>query len=359
MTLKSRIRHELDKVHGATTTARLVLETIRACLRYRVTGLASEAAFFMLLSLPPLVLALFGGVGYLGELAGRATVDEVTEAIRVYAAQFLTTESISKVLLPTVHDVFRSGRFELVSVGFLLALWSGSRALNVFVDTISIMYGQSGVRGIVRTRALSFSLYVTAMLFGVVIFPLVLVGPTLIDRWLPEGVHFLGALYWPVVAGGTVAALTTLFHVATPHRARWWRDVPGAVLALLIWVLASFVVRGAVGVSLGGTSIYGPLSAPIVVLIWLYALAIAVLIGAGLNAATRVLWPVVTYTGATGRLVEWAKSEVERRRSGLVGAAAGDDEDGVIGDLMAQEQQFIDRSWDSEIDAVDGRRAAS
>ena len=83
--------------------------------------------------------------------------------------------------LPTVAEVFAGGRFDLVSLGFLLALWSGSRALNVFVDTIAIMYGQSGVRGIVRTRALSFSLYLPALVFGVVIIPLVLVGPTLID----------------------------------------------------------------------------------------------------------------------------------------------------------------------------------
>ena len=111
MTVKARIRRELDKVHGATTTARLVLETTRACLRYRVTGLASEAAFFMLLSLPPLVLALFGGVGYIGQLVGRTTVDQVTASIREYAAQFLTQESITEVLLPTVDDVFRGGRF--------------------------------------------------------------------------------------------------------------------------------------------------------------------------------------------------------------------------------------------------------
>ena len=61
--------------------------------------------------------------------------------------------------MPTVDDVLGTGRFDLISVGFLLSLWSGSRALNVFVDTISIMYGQSGVRGIVRTRVLSFTLY--------------------------------------------------------------------------------------------------------------------------------------------------------------------------------------------------------
>ena len=44
----------------------------------------------------------------------------------------------------------------------VIALWSGSRALNVFIDTISIMYGLGGKRGIIRTRILSFTLYVAA-----------------------------------------------------------------------------------------------------------------------------------------------------------------------------------------------------
>ncbi len=341
MTIKAQIVSELDKVQGATTTARVVLETIRACLRYRVTGLASEAAFFMLLSLPPLVLGLFGGVGYVGEWLGTGAVAQVTVSIREYAAQFLTEDSITQVLVPTVNDVFHGGRFDLVSIGFLLALWSGSRALNVFVDTISIMYGQSGVRGIVRTRALSFSLYLIALVFGVLIIPLVLIGPTVIDGWLPEPVRFLGLLYWPVVVIATVAALTTLFHIATPQRASWWRDAPGAVVALVIWVLASFVVRGSIAASLDGTSIYGPLSAPIVILIWLYALAIAVLIGAGLNSATRVLWPVEARVSSSARLVAWARQEVERRRTPM---DYGQDP-ALDAELLAQDQQYIDGTW--------------
>ena len=73
------------------------------------------------------------------------------------------------------------------------------------------------------------------------------------------------------------------------------RNVPGAALALVIWIGASVVLRWFLGESVGprSTSIYGPLAAPIVVLIWLYFLAIAVLIGAALNAATRALWPAV------------------------------------------------------------------
>ena len=59
----------------------------------------------------------------------------------------------------------------------------------------------------------------------------------------------------------------------------------------MIWMVASAVLRVAVAQSVGGTSIYGPLSAPIVVLIWLYLLAIAVLIGAALNATLDTIWP--------------------------------------------------------------------
>lgn len=142
-----------------------------------------------------------------------------------------------------------------------------------------------------RTRALSFTLYLLSLLLGVVVIPLVLIGPTWLGQILPAQVDFLRWLYWPVVTVLAVMSLTTLFHVSTPRRSPWLRDLPGAALTLVMWALASFFVRVTIAKSLNGTSIYGPLSAPIVLLIWLYALAIAVLIGAAFNAAIRNLWP--------------------------------------------------------------------
>lgn len=311
MEVKRRVRGALVHVPAAMTTARLTLETVRACLRYRVTGLASEAAFFMLLSLPPLVLGLFGGVGYVGSLLGPDTVQRVVEAVSTYAARFLSQETLDQLLLPTVDEVLRTGRADLISVGFLLSLWSGSRALNVFVDTISIMYGQSGVRGIIRTRALSLSLYSVGVVVAVIIMPLVLLGPEIIGGWLPEQFEVVMIAYWPLVLVLTIATLTTIYHIATPRRAPWWRNLPGAVLAFAIWIVASIVVRISIEASLGGASIYGPLSTPIVLLIWLYVLAIAILIGAGLNAATRVLWPATLHEGTGRRILAWAKDGAE------------------------------------------------
>ncbi len=285
------LRRRLAGVRGATPAARVVLWTIRVCLRYRVTGLAAEAGFFPLLSLPPFVLGVFGAVGYVGTLVGHDAVASLTTAVTEYAGHVFAEDAVAKVVVPTVDDVFARGRLDLLSVGFLLALWSGSRALNVFLDTISIMYGQSGKRGIIRTRALSFSLYVAGLLAAAVVVPLVVIGPSLLGSWLPERLTGILALYWPLVGLGGVAGLAALFHVATPERFRWRRELPGAALTLVIWLLASVVLRAVISASVGGTSIYGPLSAPIVILIWLYALAIAVLIGAGFNAATRIVWP--------------------------------------------------------------------
>ena len=161
---------------------RLTRETVKICMRYRVTGLASEAGFFALLSLPPLILGLFGGVGYVGRAVGRDNVQALQEKITDLASKVLTSSTVASAITPTLNDVFKNGRADLISIGFLLSLWSGSRVLNVFVDTISIMYGQSGVRGIVRTRVLSFSLYVASLVVGVVIFPLVILGPAAARR---------------------------------------------------------------------------------------------------------------------------------------------------------------------------------
>lgn len=278
-------------VNPRTVLWRLTKETTAVCFRYRVTGLAAEAGFFALLSLPPLILGLVGSIAYVGRWVGEDVVREVQQRIVDGSREVFTANIVNEVIEKTLRDVFAGDRFDLISLGFLIALWSGSRALNVFIDTCSIMYGLGGLRGIVRTRVLSFTLYLAALLVGIVVIPLVLAGPTLLGALLPDQVNFLDSLYWPVATLLTVVSLTSLFHICVPVRTPWWRDLPGAVLTLGIWYLGSFGVRWIISVSVGGASIYGPLATPIVLLILLYVLSIAVLIGAALNAAVEKEWP--------------------------------------------------------------------
>ena len=181
------------------TSWRIVVSTVGSSMRYRVTGLAAEAAFFTVLSVPPLIFALAGAIGYVTESFSPDQVEHVRNAIVDLAARFLTDSAVDKVIQPTIDDVLKGGRFDVISVGFVLALWSGSRAMHVFVDTITIMHGLSGHRGIVKTRAMSFSLYLLAIVTGVIALPLAVAGPRLIHRWLPDSADFLVSFYWPAV----------------------------------------------------------------------------------------------------------------------------------------------------------------
>jgi membrane protein len=328
-------------LRGIVVLARLAVRTFRVCMRYRVTGLAAEAGFFALLSMPPLMLGLVASIGFLGRWLGNDMVDHLRRRTAQLAGTFLTQDVVQSVLLQTFDEVVHSGRFEIVSIGFLLALWSGSRALNVYVDTVSIMYGLGGRRGIVRTRILSFSLYVAALLVGIVVIPLVLLGPGLLSQvlsqWVPAGLSlsWLRWLYWPVVVGFTVLGLTTLYHLATPVRTPWRRDLPGAALGLVLWVLASFVLRVVIEASVGGASIYGPLATPIVVLIWLYVLAISVLIGAALNAAIDQVYPNPARVAARKRPLAHRSRPMTPLRPPSDGTPR--DETGELGEVSASD----------------------
>jgi membrane protein len=271
---------------------RIIVTTVGSCLRHRVTGLAAEAAFFAVLSVPPLIFALAGAVGFVSERFTATQVEDVSNAVLEVSRQALTDRAVDRIIAPTLQEVLDGGRYDVISIGFVLALWSGSRALNVFVDTITIMHGLGGHRGIVATRALSFVLYALAMVTGAVSIPLVVAGPSLVDRVLPERLDFVNGLYWPVVLLLCICFLATLYHVSVPVRTNWSFNLPGATFSLVAWVAGSYLLRWVLTVTAADSkSIYGPLSAPIAVLIWLYLVAIAVLIGAAVNAAFDTVFP--------------------------------------------------------------------
>ncbi|MGK5554060.1 YihY/virulence factor BrkB family protein [Actinomadura kijaniata] len=282
--------------------------------RHRVTGLAAEAAFFALLSLPPLVLGLVATMGYLRGVLGADTVTEIRTWVVAQAQTVLTGPAVDAVVVPLIDEVIKGGRPDLVSAGFLLSLWAGSRATNVYVDTITISYGLSGVRGVVRTRLRAFFLYLLGLVMTVVVLPPLVAGPALVRRVLPEGAELVQMLYWPVLVTLAVVFLALMYHMSVPVRTAWWRELPGAVVALLIWIGGSVALRVYLTGSLSGVSVYGSLSAPIAVLAWLYVAALAVLIGAALNAEIDRRWP--SAGTARARAVRAAEPEAGPRADG-------------------------------------------
>ena len=338
-------------------TWRLLSATVGAIFRYRVTGLAAEAAFFAILSLPPLLFGLAGTIGYLANRYDVSDVTSLKSEVLDLASRALTDSTVDTVIAPTLDDVLREGRFDVVSIGFVLALWSGSRALNVIVDTITIMYGLGGRRGIVKTRALSFTLYVIGLVLGIIVLPLILAGPGLVDRIVPERLDVVMSLYWPTVLVLSIAFITTLYHLSVPVRTSWWYDVPGAVFTLLAWMGGSWLLRWTLVHTVGSTSIYGPLAAPIAVLIWLYILAIVVLIGAALNAACDRVFPANSTARARLELVRRLRLQATQMRMRDAGLSVDDAADGSSDGSATDEQ--LEEQTQRVLEDARQRRAAN
>ncbi|MFR9675612.1 YihY/virulence factor BrkB family protein [Streptomyces sp. TR06-5] len=295
----------------------LLKDTVNSCVEYRVLGLAAEAAFFTLISIPPLLLGLIGLIGYLDGWFDTDTIASIRGNFLTAARAVLSERSVDQVARPLIDDVIRGGRPDVISIGFALALWSGSRAVNVFIDTITVMYGLDGHRGIIRTRLLAFVLYVVALVIGMVALPLTVAGPEAVRHLLPEAEWLVSVFYWPTVLLLSIVFLTTLYHVSVPVRSPWREDIPGALVALVMWVVGSALLRVYLTNTVEGPSLYGSLAAPVAVLLWIGISAFAVLVGAAVNAAIDRVWPSVA-TAAARRVSEDAR---EKAAAEMVAAA--------------------------------------
>jgi membrane protein len=124
------------------------------------------------------------------------------------------------------------------------------------------------------------------------------------------------AFYWPTVIVVCICFLATLYHVSVPVRTNWSFNLPGATFALACWILGSYVLRWVLTVTAADSkSIYGPLAAPIAVLLWLYIVAIAVLIGAAVNASFDTVFPQKSTTRARLELVHRLRHRMAPREA--------------------------------------------
>lgn len=264
----------------------------------RILGLSAEAAFWQLLSLPPLFLALLGSIGFLSGTLGTETVDQIEAQLLDAFSRAFTPSVVDEIIAPTVDQVLREGRAEVVSVGFLVGLWAGSSATATFVNTVTIAYGMREMRGAVHSRLLALWLYLLTVVIGVVLLPIMVLGPGRLVSLFPESVRgdvetAIQAAYWPTVAFLLLLGLVSFYKLAPPRRLPWTRGFPGAILAGLVFLGGSFGLRAYIDFIVGRGLTYGAMAAPIGALLFFYVLALAVLLGAELNAAIEQTWPSV------------------------------------------------------------------
>lgn len=270
--------------------------TARRAWHDRVLGLAAEAGFWQLLSLPSMILAVLGVIGFFSGPLGADNLNHLQHSIDKALSHVIVPSAVQSTIAPALHRILFGGRADVVSISFIVSLWTGSSAMATYVNTITIAYGLRHERGAVKSRLLALRLYVYFVLSSIVLLPLLVLGPSRLvdafpDRWHNVVNALVVTAYWPVVVLLSLALLATLYHRALPVRTPWLRALPGAVMAVILWVAGSTVLRAWLGWAFRKTATYGPLSAPVAVLLFLYLTALAILLGAELNAEIDRLWP--------------------------------------------------------------------
>ncbi|MFA9431384.1 YihY/virulence factor BrkB family protein [Egicoccus sp. AB-alg2] len=277
----------------------LVVSTADRAVGERLPGLAAEVAFWTVLSLPALLLTVLAA----GTVFGGAVADDwrmtLIDRLTEVATVALTSQTIDTVVRPVLEQLVQEGGVGLASTAFVATLWVASRAVKVVVTALTIVYDRPGQRAAWQTRLLGLGLTLGALVVGTVLLPLLLAGPNFgeqLSTWLggeiPGVAQIWRLAYWPATVVAAALALTVLYHLAVPGSTPWRRDLPGAALATLVWLLGSGALRLYGTWVMDGDTVYGPLAGPIVGLLWLWLTGFAVLLGGALNAQIEHLWPV-------------------------------------------------------------------
>lgn len=259
---------------------------VRGYLEHEVGKSAAALAYYLLFSFFPLLIFLSTLVGFL---------DLESLLLDPAVQNLIPREIIGLVNLYLAHVTeMRSGN--LMAVSLLFILWLPMRAVDSLMKAVNVSYGFSKKprRGALRHQ-LIVALY-TFFLMAVMILTLVLVlvGRGVLGflaRYFPVIQPFIGlwaALRFPLMAVAFFLALSVLYWVAPGIRGPGRRVFPGAVAALCSWLAFSWGFSFYVENFANYSVLYGALGGIVILLLWLYATATVLIMGAEFNRALSV-----------------------------------------------------------------------
>jgi membrane protein len=256
----------------------------------RVTGLAAEVAFFGILSLFPVLLAVAAALGSLEAIAGGDVAERAQEEVVGFLRDVLTEEAGETV--EAVDRLFASSSPGVLTVGVAAALWAASRGFAAVINALDIAYDLDERRGYLRVRAVALGLAVGSVVVVALMLAMLVLGPLLgTGDDVADTVGLGGAfatwwdwVRWPTAVVVLIAWAATVFHIAPNHRTPWRWDLPGAVLSATAWALVSVTLRAYLALAAGGNQVFGTLGGALIVLLWLYLLALGLILGGELNA---------------------------------------------------------------------------
>jgi membrane protein len=255
--------------------------------RDHITSIAAALAYYAFLAIPS---ALLVAVGVFGLVAGPDTVNTLADklgTIMPREATDLVTGSLTRL---TQREASATA---LIGIGGVLALWSVGSAMQNVMWALNTVFGRDETRGFVRRRLAAWAMAFFALIGVALALGLLVLGSAL-STWVGNAVHEKGlvtALWWtaqwPVLTLGLLLAYGGILYLG-PNTERRWRLVSfGAVVAVVVWLLASGAFALYVSQFGSYNKTWGVLAAVVVLLTWLWLSAVALLLGAEIEAETE------------------------------------------------------------------------
>lgn len=245
-------------------------------------GLAAQLAFYFFLAVFPALLFLVSLLAYLpveGALAG--ALDRL--------AGIVPNDVL--VLVRRQIDAVLAGRHGgLLTLAIAGAVWSSSSAMTAIIHALNTAYDIEEWRPWWRARLVAIGLTLALSLFVLCAIVLVVGGADLAEwaaRQIGAGDRFVRIwqiAQWPLALALVVFAIDLVYRFAPNADTEWVWITPGALLAVALWVVASYGFRFYVQSLSDYTAVYGAIGSVIVLLLWLYLSGLALLVGAELNA---------------------------------------------------------------------------
>ena len=267
-----------------------------------VSLLAAGVAFYALLALVPALVALVSLYGLVADPADiERNVDDVLAAAPAEVGELVKSQ------LESIVDSSPSGLRIGALVGLAVALWSASSGVKNLMTAVNRAYHEEEGRGFLKLRLTSLLLTLGAMVLGAVAVAVLLVAPSSLDQDGAQGTvrSVVEIARWPVLALVVIVGLAVLYRFA-PDRddARWRWISPGAVLATVVWLAASIAFSIYTANFGQYNETYGALGAVVIVMLWLWLGAYAVIAGAELHSEMERQTVVDTTRGRAEALGE-------------------------------------------------------
>lgn len=251
-----------------------------------ITNLAAALTYRSVLSLFPGLIAFVALLGLVGQYP--QTFNAVLQIAGSIAPQS-TIQTISGPVRQVITN--KGGAGALLGVGLAGTIWAASGYVGTFSWAANVMWEAKRGRSWYRQWPFNIAVTLVALILATsVLIALVLTGPLARAVGTQVGVgstalEVWNIAKWPAIVGVVTLMISGLYYIAPNVRPPSWRWLtPGAVLAVIAWVLTS-AAFGLYIANFGSyNKTYGTLGAVVTFLIWVWLTNIAALLGIELDS---------------------------------------------------------------------------